>query len=312
MPARTRFACHEVDTVRAVETSAIAEQQHVACADILPERVHLDPKRSRAGRLRQVDPFLQRCLRIDCAEIDQPEVRADRFPAVAQRRFVRRTEELAGGGARITAILRGVEHHDAARQEVSQRTAVAQARIVQVLDIRGRCSATPTGVVTVIHLSVNAHLKLLIVDDDPHTRELLSEALEVRGADVLVRETAHDARSALATWHPDLVISDLAMPREDGYEFIRRVRHLPPEQGGRVPAIACTGNARAEDRTRAMRAGFDAVVAKPVDIDALVDTILHVAGVRGVGSAAVDCPLAAGGGAGPEGGLGARPRSPDS
>lgn len=131
----------------------------------------------------------------------------------------------------------------------------------------------------------NDRYKLLIVDDDPNTRELLSEALEVCGANVRASATAGEAQQLLAAWHPDLMISDLGMPRVDGYELIRRVRHLPPEQGGSTPAIACTGYVRAEDRARAMHAGYDAVVAKPVDIDVLVDTIVHVAGVRGSGSA---------------------------
>ena len=81
------------------------------------------------------------------------------------------------------------------------------------------------------------------------------------------------------------MISDLGMPRVDGFELIRRVRHLPPDQGGRTPAIACTGYTRVQDRARAMHAGYDAVVAKPVDLDVLVQTIVHVAGVRGSGSA---------------------------
>ena len=127
----------------------------------------------------------------------------------------------------------------------------------------------------------NANLKLLIVDDDPHTRELLCDALEICGARVRTSATAGEARRTLAAWHPDLVISDLGMPREDGFELIRRVRDLPAEQGGSTPAIACTGYARDEDRRRAMHAGFDAVVAKPVDLDVLVETIAHVAGVRG-------------------------------
>jgi CheY-like chemotaxis protein len=129
-----------------------------------------------------------------------------------------------------------------------------------------------------------SNLKLLIVDDDPNTRELLTEALEVRGANVRASATAHEARQTLVAWHPDLVISDVGMPRENGYDLIRRVRHLPAHEGGRTPAIACTGYNRAEDRARAMHAGFDAVVPKPVDLDLLIDTIAHVAGVREPGS----------------------------
>jgi CheY-like chemotaxis protein len=143
-----------------------------------------------------------------------------------------------------------------------------------------------------------AALKLLIVDDDPTTRELLRDALEICGAKVRASATAVDAQRTLAAWHPDLVISDLGMPREDGFALIRRVRHLPPEQGGSTPAIACTGFSRAEDRARAMHAGFDAVVAKPVDIDVLVETIVHVAEVRGSASGVGDAPPAAGDGFG--------------
>jgi CheY-like chemotaxis protein len=141
-----------------------------------------------------------------------------------------------------------------------------------------------------------SNLKLLVVDDDPNTRALLSEALEGRGACVRASASAREARAAITLWHPDLVISDVGMPRENGYELIRRVRGLPAEAGGRTPAIACTGYAGAEGRARAIDAGFDAVVAKPVDLDLLVATIAHVAGVRepGVGDDAAAGPPDAG------------------
>ena len=124
------------------------------------------------------------------------------------------------------------------------------------------------------------NLKLLVVDDDPNTRALLAEALEVCGASVRASADATEAKRVLVAWHPDLMISDVAMPRGSGYELIRSVRHLPPDKGGLTPAIACTGERRPEDRARAMDAGFDAVVSKPVDLDVLVETIAHVAGVR--------------------------------
>jgi CheY-like chemotaxis protein len=125
------------------------------------------------------------------------------------------------------------------------------------------------------------NLKLLIVDDDPNTRDLLAEALEVRGARVRALASASEARTTLIAWHPDLMISDVGMPRENGYELIRRVRHLSVRDGGTTPAIACTGYTRPEDRARAMRAGFDAVVTKPVNLEELLQTIVQVACVRG-------------------------------
>jgi CheY-like chemotaxis protein len=121
-----------------------------------------------------------------------------------------------------------------------------------------------------------SNLKLLIVDDDPTTRAMLAEALETRGACVRASASAREAQQTLAVWHPDLMISDVSMPRENGYQLIRHVRDLPAEQGGSTPAIACTGYARAEDRARAMSAGFDAVVPKPVDLDLLMQTIAGV------------------------------------
>lgn len=125
-------------------------------------------------------------------------------------------------------------------------------------------------------------LRLLVVDDDPHTRMLLCEALELRGADVRASASAHDAACTFATWRPRALISDIAMPVEDGYELIRRVRAAEAE-GPRTPAIACTGHAGPADRARARAAGFDALVAKPVDIGLLIDTIGHLTGVRGFG-----------------------------
>ena len=154
------------------------------------------------------------------------------------------------------------------------------------------------------------NLKLLVVDDDPNTRALLAEALEVCGASVRASADATDARRVVLAWHPDLMISDVVMPRGSGYDLIRSVRHLPPDEGGMTPAIACTGERRPEDRARAIDAGFDAVVPKPVDLDVLVETIAHVAGVRDRGPfAGASCGASAAGG---EPGSAARRSAPDS
>jgi len=126
-------------------------------------------------------------------------------------------------------------------------------------------------------MGMHAHrkLKLLVVDDDPNTRALLQDALEIRGAEVLASASVREAADALRTWQPDLLISDIGMPVDDGYELIRRLRDAPTAPGRRTPVIACTSHAAADDRERALNAGFDALIAKPIDLDLLMDTIVH-------------------------------------
>ena len=85
-----------------------------------------------------------------------------------------------------------------------------------------------------------------------------------------VAGSAAEALEAIVADIPDLLISDIGMPGEDGYELIRRVRELPAENGGRVPAIALTAYARAEDRMQALRAGYQMHVPKPVELAELV------------------------------------------
>jgi PAS domain S-box-containing protein len=109
-------------------------------------------------------------------------------------------------------------------------------------------------------------LKILVVDDEKDTRDMLKAGLGQCGADVLVAASAAEALEAIGQSAPDLVISDIGMPGEDGYEMIRRVRQLPPESGGRVPAIALTAYARVEDRMQALRAGYQMHVPKPVEL----------------------------------------------
>ena len=109
-------------------------------------------------------------------------------------------------------------------------------------------------------------VKILVVDDEPDTREMLKAGLGQCGASVTVAASAAEAMAAVEKSAPDLLISDIGMPDEDGYELMRRVRKLPPEAGGRVPAIALTAYARVEDRMHALRAGYQMHVPKPVEL----------------------------------------------
>jgi PAS domain S-box-containing protein len=113
-------------------------------------------------------------------------------------------------------------------------------------------------------------LKILTVDDEPDTRELLKVGLGQCGAQVTAVGSVAEALEAIGAAVPDLLISDIGMPGEDGYELIRRVRELPAEGGGKVPAIALTAYARVEDRMQALRAGYQMHVPKPVELAELV------------------------------------------
>ena len=106
---------------------------------------------------------------------------------------------------------------------------------------------------------------ILVVDDEEDNREVLKVLLQGCGANVITASCVPEALRALRETPPDLLISDIGMPGEDGYSLISQVRALSSEQGGKVPAVALTAYARVEDRARALTAGFNMHVAKPVE-----------------------------------------------
>ena len=121
-------------------------------------------------------------------------------------------------------------------------------------------------------------LRILSVDDDRNTREMLQEALVRAGAEVLSAANAAEAMNLLVNSHPDVLVADIGLPGEDGYSLLRRVRDLPPGEGGATPAVAITGYAREEDRDACLAAGFQAYATKPVGLDELFGLIAGVAG----------------------------------
>jgi PAS domain S-box-containing protein len=122
-----------------------------------------------------------------------------------------------------------------------------------------------------------AGIRLLIVDDEPDTLELLKMMLDRRGATVITAGSAKEALETLEKIKPDVLISDVGMPELDGFEFMRRVRSLDAQGIGRVPAIALTAYAGDEDRKRALEAGFWEHVPKPVDPARLINVIADLA-----------------------------------
>ena len=116
-------------------------------------------------------------------------------------------------------------------------------------------------------------LRILVVDDDADARELLALTLTAAGARAIVAGSVRDALRLLEVERPDLLLTDVGMPEQDGLDLIRIVRALPAESGGRIPAIAVTAYASIADKELALGAGFDRHVAKPYDAETLIAVI---------------------------------------
>ncbi len=121
-------------------------------------------------------------------------------------------------------------------------------------------------------------VRVLVVDDEYDTREVLGAMLRRYGAEVRAVESAAEAIRMMAEWRPDALISDIAMPNEDGYELIGKVRAMPAESGGAIPAIALTAYAGAQDRQRALVKGYQTHLAKPIEPVELARVIARAVG----------------------------------
>jgi signal transduction histidine kinase/ActR/RegA family two-component response regulator len=118
-----------------------------------------------------------------------------------------------------------------------------------------------------------SELRILVVDDEPDARELVERVLSECGASVTAVSCAIDALAALKAQEFDVLVADIGMPDIDGYDLVREVRKLDAARARKLPAIALTAFARSEDRTRALKAGFQVHVAKPVEPSELVATV---------------------------------------
>lgn len=121
-------------------------------------------------------------------------------------------------------------------------------------------------------------MRVLIVEDDLETRDILAAILERGGFSYRVATRASEALTVLDDWQPDVIVSDIGMPDMDGYEFVRQLRSRSAAQGGHIPALALSAFARNEDRDLALRSGYQAHVAKPVDPADLVKAITTLTG----------------------------------
>ncbi|HYY56511.1 MAG TPA: ATP-binding protein [Pyrinomonadaceae bacterium] len=121
-------------------------------------------------------------------------------------------------------------------------------------------------------------VSVLVVDNEHDARALVSEVLEQCGATVMTASSTAEALAVLEQAKPDVLVSDIGMPGEDGYDLIRRVRTLERERGGRLPAVALTAYVSEDDRRRALSAGYQEHVAKPVELKRLASLVASLAG----------------------------------
>jgi PAS domain S-box-containing protein len=123
-------------------------------------------------------------------------------------------------------------------------------------------------------------IRVLLVDDEEDARDVLGAALEQSGAEVAKVTSADAVLASLPRLRPHVLLADIEMPARDGYGLLEAIRALPPREGGLTPAIAITAYARTEDRVRALAAGFDLHIAKPVQLDELRMAVARLAGSR--------------------------------
>ena len=157
------------------------------------------------------------------------------------------------------------------------RFPIATAAAVSNQTVAAEGAAIPTAVPAAAS-SLLENLRIVVVDDDDDGRTLTSLILTEAGATVRSVATVREALQVLESDHADALVSDIGLPDQDGYSLIREIRRREAEQGGFLPALALTGYARPEDRTRSLTEGFQAYISKPVEpknLTAAIAVMIH-------------------------------------
>jgi signal transduction histidine kinase/ActR/RegA family two-component response regulator len=191
------------------------------------------------------------------------------------------TRSFGGLGLGLAIVRHLVELHGgtvSAESEGVGKGATFSAAFPLLATAADPASFAHSGEISTLDIPTLEGLRVLLVDDEPEAREIISTVIARTGAEIKACRSAQEALSTLSEWKPDVVLSDIAMPDEDGYSFIKRVRSLPREQGGETPAAALTAYARDEDRQRALAAGYQMHIAKPVSASHLVTMIARLVG----------------------------------
>lgn len=191
------------------------------------------------------------------------------------------TRSFGGLGLGLAIVRHLVELHGgtvSARSDGANKGATFSATFPLLADRAEPLAVAHSGEMGLFEMHSLEGLRVLLVDDEPEARQILSTVIMRTGAEVKTCESASEALAKLAEWKPDVILSDIAMPDEDGYSFIHKVRALPHDKGGDIPAAALTAYARDVDRRQALAAGYQMHIAKPIGAGQLVSMIARLAG----------------------------------
>lgn len=243
--------------------------------NLLTNAVKFTPHAGKISiRLEQVNAYAQ----IEISDTGEG-ISADFLPYVFERfRQANNSKTRAQGGLGLgLAIVRSlVEMHNGTVYAVSEGEGKGATFTVQ-LPAQDFQQPPPTNEALTSDFPNLNGLQVLVVDDDADTRELITFILEQCEAQVTAAASPGEALAAIAQFQPDILISDISMPDEDGYSLIRRVRTLAADQGKQIPAIALTALAKEDDQQEALSAGFQRYLAKPVNPSELVALVASIA-----------------------------------
>lgn len=191
------------------------------------------------------------------------------------------TRSFGGLGLGLAIVRHLVELHGgtvSAQSDGLNKGATFSATFPLLADRTEPITMAHSGEMNVIEAHSLDGLRVLLVDDEPEARQIISTVISRTGGEVTACESASEALEKLVEWRPDVILSDIAMPDEDGYSFIGKVRSLPRDKGGETPAAALTAYARDIDRRQALAAGYQMHIAKPVGASQLVTMVARLAG----------------------------------
>ncbi|HEY9829938.1 MAG TPA: ATP-binding protein, partial [Stenomitos sp.] len=261
-----------------------AERLHQIVWNLLSNAVKFTPEGGRIDvRLEQVSDESGGCPYAQIAVNDTGQgIRPEFLPYVFEyfRQGDATTTRLHGGlGLGLAIVRQLVEMHNGIIYATSQGEGRGATFIVQLPMIHAEQQQAPQKYRVVLDNFPSLDgLRVVVVDDCADTLELIAFILEQCQAQVLTATSVEEAIHAIAQLQPDILISDIGMPDEDGYSLIRQVRTLEVDRGTPILAVALTAFAREEDRTRTLDAGFQVHLSKPVEPAELVAVVANLAG----------------------------------